>query len=340
MSNEAVPPLAGVEPALETSPVVEAAPAGHRSGFVTLFGRSNVGKSTLLNRLVGEKVAIVTEVPQTTRRTVKGIRTYADAQVIYMDTPGIHKPRYMMNERMVADAMASLEGVDLLVLLVDGEAGLGPGDRFVMKLAQERKTPVFLVVNKIDVMSRDAVLALIDEVSREFTFAELVPVSALTGDNVDRLEDLIRSRLPLGPRYFPGDKVTDAPEKFLLAEILREKIILNTRQELPHSSAVLVERLEETQRGLLQMDALVVVEKESQKGILIGQGGEMMKRIASAARRDMETRLGTKVFLQVWVKVSRNWRMDERFLDHMGVENLEPPAGLKPGGPNGTGEDA
>jgi GTP-binding protein Era len=320
----------------ELTPPAEETPAGHRSGFVSLIGRSNVGKSTLLNRLVGSKVAIVSEVPQTTRRTVKGIRTYGDAQVVYMDTPGIHKPRYMMNQRMVADAMASLEGVDLLLLMVDGEAGLGPGDRFVMKLAQDRSVPVFLVVNKTDRMAKEEVFKLIEEVTREFTFQEVVPVSALTGDNVDRLESIIRGCLPLGPRYFPGDKVTDAPEKFLLAEILREKIILNTRQELPHSSAVLLERMEETPQGLLKMDALVVVEKDSQKGILIGHNGEMMKRIASAARIEMEARLGTKVFLQVWVKVARNWRMDERFLDHLGVENLELPDAMKPDRDNGS----
>jgi GTP-binding protein Era len=302
-------------------------PADHKAGFVTLFGRSNVGKSTLLNRLVGRKVAIVTDVPQTTRRRIRGIRSYDDAQIVYMDTPGIHKPRYTMNRRMVSAAISSLEGVDLVLLLVDGEAGLGPGDRFVMKLAKERAVPVFLLVNKIDRIEPDALLPLISEATREHSFTEVVPVSALTGENLDRLETLIRSALPPGPRYFPPDAATDVPEKFIMAEILREKLILNTRQELPHSTAVLVEKLEED-GGLLRLDTLVVVEKESQKGILIGRGGEMLKKIASEARREMEERLGGKIFLQVWVKVAPRWRMDRRFLDQLGLEEGE--AGTEP----------
>jgi GTP-binding protein Era len=295
-------------------------PPGHRCGFVTIFGRSNVGKSTLLNRLVGQKVAIVTEVPQTTRRRIRGIRTYGDAQVIYMDTPGIHKPRYRMNQRMVSAAIASLDGVDLVLLLVDGEAGLGSGDRYVMRLARERRVPFYLIINKTDRMEKPRILEIIAEATREDSFDEVIPVSALTGENVDRLERLIQERLPPGPQYFPPDSITDAPETFLLAEILREKIILNTKQELPHSTAVVIERQQERQGGVLEMDALVVVERESQKGILIGRQGEMMKRIASSARQEMEARLGAKIFLQVWVKVAKNWRMDRRFLDHLGLE--------------------
>jgi GTP-binding protein Era len=298
-------------------------PPGHRSGFVTLFGRSNVGKSTLLNRLVGEKVAIVTEVPQTTRRRIQGIRTYADCQIVFVDTPGVHKPRYRLNQRMVSAAVSSLDGVDLVVLLIDGDAGLGPGDRFVMRLAEERGVPSYLVVNKIDRMEKSRILEVIAEATRDRSFEEVVPVSALTGENVDRLETLIRKRLPTGPRYFPPGLVTDAPERFLTAEILREKLILSTKEELPHSTAVIIERQEESRDGVLQVDALVVVERDSQKGILIGKKGEMMKRIASAARHEMEARLGGKVFLQVWVKVAKNWRMDQRFLDHLGLEGRE-----------------
>jgi len=298
-------------------------PEGHRAGFVTLFGRSNVGKSTLLNRLVGSKVAIVTDVPQTTRRRVRGIRTYDDAQIVYMDTPGVHKPRYAMNQRMVSTAIASLDGVDLVLLLVDAGAGLGPGDRFVMDVARERSVPVYLIVNKVDLISREKLMALIAEVTAERTFTEVVPVSALSGDNVDRLETLIRGAIPPGPRYYPTDALTDSPEKFVLAEILREKIILNTRQELPHSTAVLIERLEERPGGVLEVDALVVVDRDGQKGILIGKGGEALKKIGREARLEMEERLGTKVFLQTWVKVSRDWRMNERILDELGVEGVE-----------------
>ncbi|TDI46802.1 MAG: GTPase Era [Acidobacteria bacterium] len=295
-------------------------PEGHRSGFVTIFGRSNVGKSTLMNRLVGSKVAIVTDVPQTTRRRVRGIRTYDDVQVVYMDTPGVHKPRYAMNRRMVATAIASLDGVDLVLLLVDAGDGLGRGDEFVMDVARERVVPVFLIINKVDLITHDKLLVLIGEATAQRSFAEVVPVSALKGDNVQRLESLIRKKLPPGPRYFPEGTLTDAPEKFLMAEILREKIILNTRQELPHATAVVIERQEEGANGILEMDALMFVDRESQKGILIGKGGATMKKIASQARHEMEERLGTKVFLQTWVKVARDWRMDPRILDQMGVE--------------------
>ena len=295
-------------------------PEDHRSGFVTIFGRSNVGKSTLINRLVGSKVAIVTDVPQTTRRRVRAIRTYDDAQVVYMDTPGVHKPRYAMNRRMVAAAIAALDGVDLVLLLVDAGDGLGPGDKFVMDRAHERQVPVFLVINKVDLISHDKLLVLIGEATAQRSFTEVVPVSALTGDNVQRLESLIRENLPVGPRYFPAGTLTDAPEKFLMAEILREKIILNTRQELPHSTAVIIERQQESENGVLEMDALMVVDRESQKGILIGKGGATMKKIASEARHEMEERLGTRVFLQTWVKVAPDWRMDRRILDQMGVE--------------------
>lgn len=299
---------------------VEQLPEGHRSGFVTIFGRSNVGKSTLINRLVGSKVAIVTDVPQTTRRRVRAIRTYDDAQVVYVDTPGVHKPRYAMNRRMVATAIASLDGVDLVLLLVDAGDGLGPGDEFVMDLARERQVSVFLVINKVDLISHEKILVLIGAATAQRSFTEVVPVSALTGDNVPRLESLIRKVLPEGPRYFPKGMLTDAPEKFLMAEILREKIILNTRQELPHSTAVIIERHEEGENGVLEMDALLVVDRESQKGILIGKAGATLKKIATEARHEMEERLGTRVFLQTWVKVAPDWRMDPRILDQMGVE--------------------
>jgi GTP-binding protein Era len=298
-------------------------PEGHKAGFVTLFGRSNVGKSTLLNRLVGGKVAIVTDVPQTTRRRVRGIRTYDDAQIVYMDTPGVHKPRYAMNQRMVATAIASLDGVDLVLLLVDAGSGLGPGDRFVMDVARDRSVPVYLIINKVDLITQDKLLALIAEATAERSFTEVIPVSALNGKNVDRLESLIKAAIPPGPRYYSSEALTDSPEKFILAEILREKIILNTRQELPHSTAVLIERLEETPGGVLEVDALVVVDKDGQKGILIGKGGDTLKKIGRAARIEMEERLGTKVFLQTWVKVSRDWRMNERLLDQLGVEGVE-----------------
>jgi GTPase len=307
-------------------------PAGHRSGFVTLCGRSNVGKSTLLNRLVGQKVAIVTEVPQTTRRRIRGIRTWPDAQVIFVDTPGIHKPRYTLNRRMVQAAIAALDGADLLLPIIDGAAGLGPGDRFVMDLVRNRQAPVFLIINKTDLMQKEAILRVISEATQDHTFEEVVPVSAATGENIDRLIDLIRGVIPEGPRFFPADAPTDTPEKQVVAELLREKIILNTREELPHSTAVIIDRFGERPDGLVDIDALIVVERDSQKGILIGQKGETMKRIASEARRDMEAFLGVKVFLQVWVKVAKDWRMDDRFLDRLGVDDVQEQEAIEPPG--------
>ena len=296
------------------------AAANYRCGFVTLFGRSNVGKSTLLNRLVGEKVAIVTDVPQTTRNRLQGVRTFPDAQAIYMDTPGMHRPRFALNRRMVAAALGALDGMDLLLLLIDGAAGLGPGDRYVMRLAASRAEPVFLIINKTDLMAKPALLPLIASLNRDHSFAEIIPLSAASGDNVDRLETLIRASLPVRARLFPPDELTDVPERFLLAELLREQIILHTREELPHSSAVMVERFEETAGGIVEIDMLVLVERDSQKGIVIGKRGEMMKNVASAARVEMEALLGTKVFLQTWVKVAPRWRMDARLLDQLGVE--------------------
>lgn len=299
--------------------IPEAAPAGHRSGTVLLFGRSNVGKSTLLNRLVGRKVAIVTDVPQTTRRRVRGIKTWPDAQAVYMDTPGIHRPRYTMNRRMVDDAVGALEGIDLVLVLIDGAAGLGPGDRFVIDLVAQRRVPAIMVVNKTDLMTGPNVLRLLAEVAATHAWEEIIPISAATGDNVERLEGLIRPRLPPGPRLYPPEEVTDTPEQTMLAEILREKVILHTREELPHSTAVIIENCTEEAGGTVHVDALVVVEKDSQKGILIGREGGMMKAVASAARRDMEDLLQARVFLRVWVKVAPDWRMDERFLTRLGV---------------------
>ncbi|MFQ5671360.1 MAG: GTPase Era [Acidobacteriota bacterium] len=314
-SAERAAPATLVEAGLDPGP-------DHRSGFVTLFGRSNVGKSTLVNTLVGQKVAIVTEAPQTTRCRIRAIASGPDAQIIYLDTPGIHKPHFAMNRRMVATAVAALEGVDLVGMVIDGAAGLGPGDRYAMGLVQKRKKPVFLLINKIDQMAKNRILETIAAATRDYSFAEVIPVSARTGENTDRLQRLIRESLPVGPRYFPAATVTDAPEKFLMAEILREKIIQNSREELPHSSAVIVERVEERSDGLVEMDTLVVVEKKAHKGMVLGKAGETMKRIASASRAEMEAHLGTRVFLKVWVKVAPNWRMDRRFLDRLGLENL------------------
>lgn len=292
-----------------------------RVGFVSLIGRPNAGKSTLLNRLVGTKLAIVSDKPQTTRNRILGVRNYPDAQVVFLDTPGIHRPLHRMNVRMVDAAMDTLREVDLLGLVVDASEPGGKGQAFVLDLVKGAKVPVFLILNKIDLMRRSRLLPIIDEYSRRADFAEIVPVSAATGENVDRLERAIIDRLPEGEPLYPTDYLTDQPERFLAAEIVREKVLQLTRDEIPFSSAVLVDRFEEAQgpKGILKLYCTIVVERESQKPILIGRRGEMIKRIGTAAREDLERFFGTRVFLDLRVLVKSEWREDDRVLTDLGM---------------------
>jgi len=292
-----------------------------KSGFVSLVGRPNAGKSTLLNRLVGTKLAIVSDKPQTTRNRILGVRNYADAQVVFLDTPGIHRPLHRMNVRMVDAALETLREVDVLGLVVDATEASGKGQAFVFGLLKDVKAPVFLILNKIDLMKRTRLLPIIDEYSRKGRFAEIVPVSAQTGENVDRLERVLIDRLPDGEALYPTDYLTDQPERVLAAEIVREKLLQQTRDEIPFSSAVLVDRFEEPQEpnGLLKLYCTIVVERESQKPIVIGRGGEMIKRIGTAAREDLERFFGTKVFLDLRVQVKAEWREDDRVLTDLGM---------------------
>lgn len=292
-----------------------------KSGFVSLIGRPNAGKSTLLNRLVGAKLAIVSDKPQTTRNRILGVRNYPDAQVVFLDTPGIHRPLHRMNVRMVDAAMDTLREVDLLGLVVDASEAGGKGQAFVLDLVKGATVPVFLILNKIDLMRRSRLLPIIDEYSRRADFAEIVPVSAATGENVDRLERAIIDRLPEGEPLYPTDYLTDQPERFLAAEIVREKVLQLTRDEIPFSSAVLVDRFEEAQgpKGVLKLYCTIVVERESQKPIVIGRGGEMIKRIGTAAREDLERFFGTRVFLDLRVLVKSEWREDDRVLTDLGM---------------------
>jgi len=292
-----------------------------KSGFVSLIGRPNAGKSTLLNRLVGTKLAIVSDKPQTTRNRILGVRNYPDAQVVFVDTPGIHRPLHRMNVRMVDTALDTLREVDVLGLVVDASESSGKGQEFVLGLLKDVKAPVFLVLNKIDVMKKSRLLPMIDEFSRKGIFAEIVPVSAQTGDNVDRLERALIDRLPEGEPLYPTDYLTDQPERFLAAEIVREKVLQLTRDEIPFSSAVLVDRFEEADgpNGLLKLYCTIVVERESQKPIVIGRRGEMIKRIGTAAREDLERFFGTKVFLDLRVQVKSEWREDDRVLTDLGM---------------------
>jgi len=292
-----------------------------KAGFVSFIGRPNAGKSTLLNRLVGTKLAIVSDKPQTTRNRILGVRNYPDAQVVFLDTPGIHRPLHRMNVRMVDAAVDTIREVDVLCLVVDVTEPLGKGDRFVLDLVKDAKAPVFLVLNKIDLMKKARLLPLMQQYSEMASFAEIVPVSAATGDNVDRLERALLDRLPEGEPLYPADYLTDQPERFFASEIVREKLLQFTRAEIPFSSAVVVDKFEEPDRpgGLMSLHCTIVVDRESQKPIVIGRGGEMIKRIGTAAREDLERFFDTKVFLDLHVRVKSEWREDERVLNDLGM---------------------
>ncbi|MEQ1908789.1 MAG: GTPase Era [Vicinamibacterales bacterium] len=293
-----------------------------KSGFVSFIGRPNAGKSTLLNKLVGEKLAIVSDKPQTTRTRILGVRNYPDAQVVFLDTPGIHRPLHRMNVRMVDAAVQTITEVDVLGLVVDVTESLGRGDRYVFELVKNAPAPVFLILNKIDLVKKVRLLPLMDAYSKEGTFAEIVPVSASTGLNVDRLERLLIDRLPEGPALYPLDYLTDQPERVMASEIVREKVLQFTHAEIPFSSAVVVDRFEEPEggpKGLLRLYCTIVVERESQKPIVVGRGGDMIKRIGTAAREELERFFGTRVFLDLHVRVKADWREDERVLRELGV---------------------
>lgn len=290
-------------------------------GFVSLIGRPNAGKSTLLNRLVGSKLAIVSDKPQTTRTRVLGVRTSADAQIIFLDTPGIHRPLHRMNVRMVDAAIQTIREVDVLGVVVDVTEPPGKGDRFVLDLLKGISTPTILVLNKIDLVRKPRLLPIIDRYSREGLFAEIVPVSASTGESVDRLERTILDRLPEGEALYPADYLTDQPERFLAAELVREKLLQFTHAEIPFASAIVVDRFEEPSGpgAVLKLYCTIVVDRESQKGIVVGHGGQMIKRIGSAAREELERFFGSRVYLDLRVQVKTDWREDDRVLHEMGI---------------------
>ena len=300
-----------------------------KCGFVSFIGRPNAGKSTLVNRLVGVKLAIVSDKPQTTRNRILGVKNYDAAQVVFLDTPGIHRPLHRMNVRMVDAAVDTIGDVDVLGLVVDATEAGGKGDAFVLDLVKRSSAPVFLILNKIDRMKRSRLLPIIDAYRRkapEVTFAEIVPVSASTGENVDRLERAIIDQLPVGEARYPADYLTDQPERFFAAEIIREKLLQLTRAEIPFSSAVAIDRFEEPAPGgggrgerLLKLFASIVVDRESHKPIVVGRGGDMIKRIGTAAREDLERFFGVRVFLDLHVRVKSEWREDEQVLKDLGL---------------------
>jgi GTPase len=292
-----------------------------KSGFVSFLGRPNAGKSTLLNRIVGHKLAIVSDKPQTTRTRIVGVKNYDEAQVVFVDTPGVHRPTHRMNVRMVGVALDAMREVDLLALVVDVSVKPGPGDRYLLKLLQDVKTPVILALNKVDLVSKPKLLPLIEQYSRAHPFLEIVPISAADGTNVDVLEKLFMQHLPEGEPLYPADYVTDQPERFFIGEIIREQVLQMTHDELPFSTAVIIDRLEPAgEDKIIKLYCTILVDRESQKPIVVGRAGAMIKAIGTAARVELQRYLDARVYLDLHVKVKSDWRDDERLLDEMGLD--------------------
>lgn len=294
--------------------------SGKKSGFVALVGRPNVGKSTLLNQMVGSKIAIMSDKPQTTRNRIRGILTREEGQIIFLDTPGIHKPRTKIGEYMMKVVDQSIREVDLILFLIDVGKGILKGDEEIIQRLQGISIPKLLVLNKIDRVNPESLLPLIDRL-RQYSFKELIPVSALNGNNVEHLIETIYQYLPEGPYYFPPDQISDQPEQFLVGELIREKALFRLREEVPHSIAVEVEEYTERADGTLYIRAVLYCERESQKGILIGKQGSMLKEIGRAAREEIELLFSTKVYLDLWVKVKEDWRNREGILRQLGFRD-------------------
>ncbi|AFU15013.1 MULTISPECIES: GTPase Era [Bacillus] len=296
---------------------------GYKSGFVSIIGRPNVGKSTFLNRIIGQKIAIMSDKPQTTRNKIQGVYTENDSQVIFIDTPGIHKPKHKLGDFMVKMAQTTLKEVDIVLFMVNATEGFGRGEEFIIEKLQETKQPVFLVINKIDQVHPEQLLELIDQYRKLHEFAEIVPISALDGNNVEALIGAIKKYLPEGPQYYPDNQVTDHPERFIIAELIREKVLHLTREEVPHSVAVVIDAIQKREGGAVYINATIVVERASQKGIIIGKQGKMLKEVGKRARFDIEALLGSKVFLEVWVKVQKDWRNKMSQLRDLGFREDE-----------------
>ncbi|GAB2319269.1 GTPase Era [Alkalibacterium sp. s-m-22] len=289
-----------------------------KSGFVSLVGRPNVGKSTLLNRMIGQKIAIMSDKAQTTRNKVQGIVTTKSDQIVFIDTPGIHKPKHRLGDFMVKTAMSTFNEVDVVMFLVNVTEKRGPGDDFIIDKLKTVESPVFLVLNKIDQIHPDELLPIIEDYNSQMTFAEIVPISATEGNNVDRLMETVRSYLPEGPQFYPEDQVSDHPEYFIVSELIREKVLERTREEIPHSIAVVVDSMQREDNEKVVVNATIIVERKSQKGIIIGKQGKMLKDIGMNARKDIERLLGDKIYLDLWVKVQNDWRDKQQHLNDYG----------------------
>ena len=290
-----------------------------KSGFIAVIGRPNVGKSTLINKIIGQKIAIMSDKPQTTRSRIQCILTQDDAQIIFLDTPGIHKPKLKLGEYMLKAAEGTLKEVDAIFFVIDATEKFGGGEKYILERLKATSQPVILVINKIDLLSREEILPIIAAYSERYSFAATVPISASDGTNVDALISEAKKFLPEGPKYYPADMVTDQPERLIIAELIREKILHVTEDEIPHAVAVDLEEVTARRADLTYIRATIYVERDSQKGILIGKDGGLLKGVGKAARPEIEMLLGTKVFLDLWVKVKRDWRNSAGAIQSFGL---------------------
>lgn len=291
-----------------------------KSGFATIIGRPNVGKSTLLNLIVGQKIAIMSDKAQTTRNKIQGIYTTDEAQIVFIDTPGIHKPKHRLGTFMVQSALSTLNEVEAILFMVNASEKKGPGDEFIIDKIKDSKSPVFLLINKIDEVHPNDLFGIIDSYKDEMDFAEIIPLSAKNGNNVDTLLKVLTTYLPEGPHYYPEDQVTDHPEYFVMSELIREKVLHLTSEEIPHSVAVVIESVQRNEQDKITVHGTIIVERPSQKGIIIGKGGRMLKDIGIRARKEIEVMLGDPIYLDLWVKVQKDWRDKPFYLEDYGYK--------------------
>lgn len=294
-----------------------------KSGFVAIVGRPNVGKSTFMNYVLGQKIAIMSDKAQTTRNKIQGVYTKDDAQIVFLDTPGIHKPKHELGEFMVKSAYSALEEVDAVLFMVNVSEKRGPGDDFIIEKLKGIKTPIFLVLNKIDLVTPEVLLERVESYKDALDFAGVFPISVLQGNNVNELMEGLINALPEGPQYYPADQITDHPEYFVVSELIREKILQLTQEEIPHSVAVTVDKMQKDEFDKVHVYANIIVERKSQKGIIIGKGGRLLKEIGTRARRDIQQLLGNKVYLELWVKVEKDWRKRKSNLQEYGYRDTD-----------------
>ena len=294
-----------------------------KSGFVAIVGRPNVGKSTFMNYVLGQKIAIMSDKAQTTRNKIQGVYTKEDAQIVFLDTPGIHKPKHELGEFMVKSAYSALKEVDAVLFMVNVSEKRGPGDDFIIEKLKEIKTPFFLVLNKIDLVTPEVLLERVESYKDALDFAGVFPISVLQGNNVNELMEGLINALPEGPQYYPADQITDHPEYFVVSELIREKILQLTQEEIPHSVAVTVDKMQKDEFDKVHVYANIIVERKSQKGIIIGKGGRLLKEIGTRARRDIQQLLGNKVYLELWVKVEKDWRKRKSNLQEYGYRDTD-----------------